>query len=107
MMNNKTFVEASRCLAERMLEHDPSPREAIAHGFQLLTARRPNDHEANLLIEAYEEFMRAYVDDTRAAKKLTSVGEKPNGSSLDVSQHAAMTMVASLILNLDETVTKE
>ena len=60
-----------------------------------------------MLFEAHSEFLRQYKHDKEAAKELLAVGEKTRDQQLDVSEHAAMTMVASLILNLDETVTKE
>ena len=47
------------------------------------------------------------TEDRAAGKLLLAIGERPRDASLDVSEHAAMTIVASLILNLDETITKE
>ena len=45
--------------------------------------------------------------DKEAATKLLSVGEAPRNDKLPVDQHAAMTMMANLLLNLDEAITKE
>jgi hypothetical protein len=108
LMNNKTFVEAARFLAERMLrEGGQTPREQLILGYRLATARRPTDRELGLLGEAHREMLSQYRKDSAAAKLLLATGEKPRDVSLDVSEHAAMTIMASLILNLDETITKE
>ena len=106
MMNNVTFLEAARVLAERMLEED-DVLASIKRGSLLLLGRELRETELVLLVEAHREFFHKYDHDKKAAKKLLAVGEKPREEQLDVSEHAAMTMVASLILNLDETVTKE
>ena len=106
MMNNVTFVEASRFLAERMLqEHNVS--DSITRGFLALLGREPNETEAAVLAEAHQHFLKKYELDQLAARELLEVGEKPRDEKLGIRAHAAMTMVASLILNLDEAVTKE
>ncbi len=106
MMNNKTFVEASRFLAERMLEQGEA-EAAIRMGFRLLNSRWPSEEEATLMQEAYDSFLAGFQQDRAAARKLVAVGARPGDKSLNVAEHAAMTMVASLMLNLDETVTRE
>jgi hypothetical protein len=59
-----------------------------------------------LLRQLFQQQLAAYRDDPDAALKLLRVGEAPRDESLDVPELAAWTMVASTILNLDETVTK-
>ena len=114
LMNNTTFVEAARFLAERMMREGQGspdgpggPDDRLAHGFQLATGRAPRSRERSLLSDAYRVFLERYRDNPMAAKQLLAVGEKPRDPSLDTVQHAALTMVASLIVNLDEVVTKE
>ena len=107
MMNNMTFVEASRFLAERMMSAEGDDEAAIRHGFLLMTGREPSVAERALLSEALVEFSKRYQRNPAAARKLLKVGEKPGKDSLDPGNHAAMTMVASMIMNLDETVTRE
>jgi hypothetical protein len=105
--NDPTYVEAARKLAERLLTEaadDPDARIALA--FRLCTARPPSGAERALLRELFQQQIAAYRDDPDAALKLLRVGESPRNESLDVSELAAWTMVASTILNLDETVTK-
>lgn len=107
LMNNITFVEASRFLAERMLHHSEDADEAIEWGFRQLTARKPTEPETKLLSDAYRSFVRQFRGKKADALKLLATGEQPRDASLKPIQHAAMTMTASLIMNLDESITRE
>ena len=106
-MNNITFVEASRFLAERMMRHSDDDQAAIEFGFRLLVARRPTESESTLLRAAQAEFIHDYRRDPTAALQLLRIGEKPRDEFHDPARHAAMTMTASLMMNLDEAITKE
>ncbi|MDB4460537.1 DUF1553 domain-containing protein, partial [bacterium] len=106
-MNNVAFVEAARFLAERMLAHSDDPQTAIEFGFKELVTRPPAKSEIDLLLAAYQEFEINYRSKPKAAKELLSVGQKKRDEALDLTNHAAMTMVASLLMNLDEAVTRE
>ena len=108
LTNNVTFVEASRFLAERMLREASEEVEAqIRHGFRLVTAREPSTEELAVLGHAHALFLKRFEQDADGDIGLLEVGEKPRDESLDAARHAAMTMTASLILNLDETLCKE
>lgn len=108
LMNNITFVEASRFMAERMLrEGGDDGQHRIAFGFKLITGRTPNRTESALLQTAYRQYAKHFIDNQGSAAQLLAVGEKPCDKSLDANELAAMTMVASTILNLDEAIVKE
>jgi len=108
LMNNVTFVETSRLLAERMLhEGDSLLADQVAFGFRLATGRRSNSRELDLLCDAFHIFRAKYENEPEAAQKLLAVGDYPHDKTLAVRRLAAMTMVASAIMNLDEVVTKE
>jgi hypothetical protein len=108
LMNDEQFVEASRQLAQRMLtEAGSDAAERLAHGFRLCTARQPQPQELAVLAELYDQQRTHYESDREAALKLLAVGESKRDESLDPSEHAAWTMMANLMLNLDETITKE
>jgi len=107
MMNNIIFVEASRFLAERMIRNAGADNRRIEFGFRLLTARTPAASESHLMRDAYDAFLAKYRSDVASAEQLLKTGEKPGDMKLDVAEHAALTLVASLIMNLDEVVTKE
>jgi mono/diheme cytochrome c family protein len=108
LMNDVTFVEASRVLAQRaMREGGATPEERITLAFRLATGRTPRPAELHVLLDGYRRHLTDYRKDEQAAGKLTSIGEAPRDERLDVTELAAYTAVAGVILNLDEVVTKE
>jgi hypothetical protein len=107
LMNDPTYVEAARKLAERMVRDGGStPEDRIRFAFRLATSRGPSAAETKVLKDLYHAQLEAFRTDGNAASKLLSVGESPRDPSLDVTELAAWSVVASAILNLDETVTK-
>jgi len=108
LMNDVTYVEAARALAERAIaQGGPAPAERIALAFRLATARGPSPQQASILLDSYRYYLDGYRTDPSAAGKLLAVGESRRDEKLDAGELAAYTAVASLILNLDQTVTKE
>lgn len=108
LMNDPAYVEASRALAARMMrEGGATPESRVSFAFRLATARRPRAPELAILLDNFHRSLDRFRTDTQAATKLVSKREPSRDSTSDVSDLAAYTSVASLILNLDETVTKE
>ena len=108
LMNNVTFVEASRVLAERIIaEGGDTPQERIRMAFRVATARHPTAEETRILVEGFYHHRESYRRDPEAALRLVREGESPRDESIEVSELAAYTTISSLILNLDETLTKE
>jgi mono/diheme cytochrome c family protein len=107
-MNDVTYVEAARALAERMLKQGgESDASRLAYGFRLCTAHAPTEKEAGLLAASLERFREAYRADEEAAKQLIAAGESKPDTNFPAPELAAHTSVALLLLNLDETLTKE
>jgi hypothetical protein len=107
MMYSPQSVEAARHLAARMLrEGGETTPERIAWGVLAATAREPEPADAATLLALFEAQHAAFAKDRAAALKLLSVGDSPRDEKLDVAEHAALTTVARVILNLDETITK-
>ncbi|HMO63699.1 MAG TPA: DUF1553 domain-containing protein, partial [Verrucomicrobiota bacterium] len=106
LLNDPTYIEAARKFAERLLRERQTDADRIAHAFRLATARPPRSAEAAALAEVLEAQRRHYAADRAAALKLLANGESPRDEAFDPAELAAWTMVASAILNLDETVTK-
>jgi hypothetical protein len=108
LMNDVTFVEAARVMAERVLtQGGSSPEDRLALAFRLATARRPDPDELEVLRGGLEEHLAYYRSHPEEARKLARTGEAPRLEGLDPGEVAAYTTVAGLILNLDETITKE
>lgn len=107
LMNDPTYVEASRKLAERMMkEAGPDDNARIAFAFQSATAHEPSEQELAVLKKVYDAQLDVYRKDPAAADKLLAVGESPRDTKLDAPELAAWTTVASVILNLDVTITR-
>lgn len=108
LLNDPTFVEAARALAQRMLEEaGHSPGERINYGFRLATARRPDSKERQVLRDLAERQLAHYRRSSEDAQGLLGVGESKYDSRLDAGELAAWTTVAGVILNLDEVITKQ
>jgi len=108
VLNNVVFVETARFLAERMIrDGGETIGDRIHHGARLATGRAPESKRQKLLGQAHAIFLKHYREHPDDAKKLLAVGEKKRDPSLDPVELAAMTMVASTLLNLDETITQE
>ena len=108
LLNDPQFVEAARALGERMMEEaDPTPEARITHGTRLLLGRAPSDVELNVFLSGYRDYLQAFTDNPAAAEDFVSVGQSRPNPDLPVPELAACAAVASVLLNLDETVTKE
>jgi hypothetical protein len=106
LMNDPTYVEAARKLAERMMSEAQDDKQRIAFAYRLAMARAPKASETEVLLKLYRGQLASFRQNAAAAKKLLRVGESELNSKLDPAELAAWTMVASAILNLDETITK-
>jgi hypothetical protein len=108
LMNEVTFTEASRKLAERMMtEGGSTPQTRLEYGFTLAVARKPVARQQEILLKTFRQLEANYRADPKAADDYVRTGDSPVNLSLNSSELAAYTGIASLILNLDETMTKE
>jgi hypothetical protein len=107
VLNDVTFVEAARVLAQNTLRQEKSAEDRLLEMFRRVTARPPNDAESAVLAASLRRFQQRFADDAEAAQRFISVGEFPRDESLDITELAAYTAVANLILNLDEALTRE
>jgi hypothetical protein len=107
LMNDITYVEAARVMAQRMIEEGGlTPEARIRLAFRLATARPPKPAESHVLVASFNRELHTFKARPDAAIKYVGLGEYPRDERLNVSELAAYTTVASLILNLSETVTK-
>ncbi len=107
-LNDITYVEAARALAERvLLTGEATDAARLEQAFRLVTARKPSAPEKQILTARLTRLRAQYSGDKEAALKLLAVGESRRNEQLDTASHAAWTALCSLLLNLDEVVTKE
>ena len=107
LLNDVQFFETARHLARRMMvEGGADPDGRIRLGWRLATARPPSPQESDELRELLEHYQAIYTEDPEAALELLGVGDSEPDGTLPASELAAWTLIANLLLNLDETVTK-
>jgi hypothetical protein len=107
-LNDPAYVEAARVLAQRVLgETDADDAAKIARAFRLATVRAPKAAESGILAARLGKLRAQFASDLPAARALSAAGEAPRPETLDPVEHAAWTALCSLILNLDETLSKE
>jgi hypothetical protein len=108
LMNEVTFVEAARVLATRAIKDGgKTPEERVVHAFRLAVARTPSETELKVLAAGIAKRLQAFKANPDTAKKLLSPGETKPDPSIEAAELAAYTVTASVILNLDETITRE
>jgi hypothetical protein len=108
LMNEISFVEAARKLAERVLQEAGStPEERLILAFRLVLARTPTTGELQILRAGLTRHLDHFRRQPQAAAKLLAVGESPRDERLDVIELAAYSTTANLVLNLDEAITKQ
>jgi len=104
LLNDPQFVEASRAFAERILSI--SSEDRIAFAMEEVTGRIPDQETRTVLEHRLEEEKAAFRADPDRALAYLGVGESPRNEVLDIVEHAAWTVVASLLLNLSESITR-
>ena len=107
LLNDPTYVEASRVMAEHaILQAGADPEARVRFLFREATSRRPTPAETRILLDLAQRRLEHYKKDAASAAKLIAVGASKTGN-VEATELAAWTTVASAILNLDETITKE
>lgn len=106
-MDDVQWIEAARALAQRViLQGGKTPENRINMLSEVLLSREPSAKMTSVLTGSYEQMKKHYDADPKAARALLQVGESKANASIPAPELAAWTMVASEMLNLDETVTK-
>ena len=107
MMNDIQFVEAARKLAERIMHEggeDTAAKSTFA--FRTILTRMPSEIEQQTLASTYAACLKEFQESEGSADAFLKTGESARDASLDVNELAAWTMVAHLIFNLSESVTR-
>jgi hypothetical protein len=108
MLNDTTYVEAARVLAERLLKAASGDPQGVIRGAYLaVLAREPSREETALWTAALQKRVQSFGADPDGVARLLKVGAAPRDVSLPAAEHAAYTTLCLSVLNLDEALTKE
>ena len=107
LLNEITFVEAARKLAEQAMRQSGDNAAKLAWTFRQVVRRNATAQELSVLRKGLEKRFATYAADKTLAPKLLATGLSPTSTDLDRNQLAAWTATANILLNLDETVTRE
>jgi len=106
-LNDITYVEAARALAQQVLLREPTEAGRVTLAYQRVLGRPPTASEKKILLRGLKRHQQQFAADPPTATQLLGVGESPRDAGLDPVEHASWTVLCSLILNLDEALTKE
>ena len=106
LMNEVTYVEASKKFSERIMANGATVDERIAWAFRAATARQPEPAELVLLTAGYERRLTRFRAQPKEAEQLLDQGESTLTEALGQAELAAMVTVANVLLNLDELINK-
>ncbi|MEZ6119971.1 MAG: DUF1549 and DUF1553 domain-containing protein [Pirellulaceae bacterium] len=105
-LNDVTFVEAARMLAQHLLQQPATHSQRIEIAFERLTSRPPTATEATLLQERLAEYTAHFQANQTAAAELLATGEAPRDDSISTPELAAYTTLINTLMNLDEVLVK-
>ena len=106
LLNETQYVECARALAQRSMQATDSVDRRVKLLIKSVLCREADASELAILKNAYKEQLKQYTKNPAEADKLLAVGESKVNEKLNKVELAALTMVANIVLNLDEAVTK-
>ena len=108
LLNDPTYVEAARVFAARVIhEGGSSDIDRLRLAFRLAVSRNPTESEMDALTRFVSRQMKRFATDKAAAEKVVSAGESPQPKDIPLTEYAAWTAVARVVLNLHETISRE
>jgi hypothetical protein len=112
LLNDETFLEASRAMAARVMDEIPGDWEAtlvdrLVRSYRYLTGRHPSENSLDVLKKLTRESYEAFAADEAKAEGFLSYGESPRDEEVNTAELATLAYTASAILNLDKTITRD
>ena len=107
MLNDPTWVEAARVLAQRVTKEQPTDEARLARAFALVLGRAPAGAEPALLAKMLAHQRAVYAADAKAADALLALGESQRDAAIPTTEHAALTATCLALYNLDAAVTRD
>ena len=106
LQNDEQVLECARALSTKISEYDLDDDASVEALFKHILLRNPSDDELKILISYHEECVEKFTYETDNAEKLLEIGQLPSKNDKQ-TETAALMMVAQVLYNLDETITKE
>jgi hypothetical protein len=107
LLNDPTYVEAARALAERVVrEGGKSAEDRVKFAYRQVLQRQPTAEELKVVLPLAEGHLKQYREDAKAAAALLAVGDRPAPKDVDAAEMAAWVSVSRVLLNLHETITR-
>jgi hypothetical protein len=107
MLNDPTWVEAARVLAQGVMKESSRPEDWVGSAFEKVLCRKPTARELELLKKSFDRQHAIHAADPSSAGKFLKVGESPRDESIPAERHAALASVCLGLFNLDEAMTRE
>ena len=108
LLNDEMYIEAARKFAERIIKEGGAvPSQRLGWALRVATSRPAVTTEVQILEQGLSRRLAQYRADGASAEKLLAAGESPRDQSIDPAELAAYTTAASVILNLDEVITRQ
>ena len=104
LLNDPQYVEASRVLAQRLLQEGASPERIITEAFRRLTSRPPTAIERDIMQQTYEEQLAEFSADPANAVQLLQIGDAAWDQNLAPDQLAASTILVNTIMNYEAAI---
>lgn len=106
-LNDVTYLEAAKAMAERVLMAKETNNERLNYAFRLATSRYPESEEKLVLEEKLNQFRTEFYQNKSISGDILEIGEYPSNPDLDPNELASYTALCSMLLNLDETISKQ
>ena len=106
LLNDPTYLEAARKLGERVCLEVEREHDRIQLAYRIVLSRLPDDEELATLQRAVQSAREHFATHPDAAASLLSVGASPHSEIIPISELAAWTTAMSMLLNLDESISK-
>ncbi len=106
-LNDITYTEAARVMAEKIITSENTDEDRLTYAFKWATSRQPAPEELRILKNRLADLRTEFSSNPEEAQKIVSVGEYPVNAGIDRAEYATYAVLSSLLLNLDETITRQ
>ncbi|HTW74174.1 MAG TPA: hypothetical protein VMD56_04540, partial [Steroidobacteraceae bacterium] len=103
LLNGPQYVEAYRMMATEALHYSSDPDQQLTHMFRLARRHYPDAAQMAAMRSYYDQQLKIYQSDPKAAEQLVHVGVEPVDSSVNVVKMAALTNVTSVVMNAPDS----